>query len=131
MSIEIEWDDEQKTIIRYTFLPGWTLEEFHSLYNRPSEMLHETGTELLGIIIDDSRDSMPPQAATLAFARTVREGRSPIVIVGVNPAARILLDAARKGYKSLRPLFYANTLDQARKILQAYAEKSDDPPETD
>jgi hypothetical protein len=124
MSIQIEWDNEDKTIIRYTFLTGWTTREFHELYDKPSEMVAESFTQLIGIIIDDSRDSMPPQETVLAFGRTVREGRIPLAIVGVNPAAGILLEAARRGYQSTRPIFYADSLDQARKILQDYAEAS-------
>lgn len=122
MSIQIEWDNEEETIIRYTFLPGWSVEEFHDLYNKPTEMLAEAQTELIGIIVDDSHDAMPPSTAVLAFKRMMQEGRSPLVVVNINPAAHILLEAARASSKSNRPVFYADSIPQARKILQAYTE---------
>lgn len=131
MTIHIEWDSTEKNIIRYTFLSGWTIEDFHLLYDKPTEMMKETSVELIGVIIDDSRDSMPPRKAILAFGRTVREGHLPIIIVGVTPAAKILLESARRGYKSVRPLFYADTLEQAREILHTYAEQSQDDSEGD
>lgn len=122
MSIEVEWDNEDKTIIRYTCLAGWTVEEFHQLYNMPSEMIIENRAKVIGIIIDDSQDAMPPQHAVLAFSRLMRDGRLPIVVVKANATARILLESARTGSKSERPIFFADSLQQARKILQAYSE---------
>lgn len=122
MSIEVDWDNEDKTIIRYTCFAGWTVEEFHQLYNKPKEIIEESSTKVLGIIVDDSSDAMPPQHATLAFNHMMREGRLPIVIVKINPAARILLDAVRKSAKTERAIFFADSLEQARKILQAYSE---------
>jgi hypothetical protein len=131
MTIYIEWDDEEKTIIRYTFFSGWTIEEFHRLYDKPTEMIEESSAELIGVIIDDSRDSMPPKKAILAFGRTVREGQLPIVIVGITPAAKILVESARRAYKSVRPLFYVDNLEQARKILQNHAKQADNSSDED
>jgi len=125
MLIQVEWDNEDKTIIRYTFFAGWTVEEFYSLYNKPGEMLTETNSEVLGIIVDDSRDAMPPQHAVLAFRRALREGRLPIVLVKISAAAKILMESAQKSDASERPIFYTDSLEQARKILQAYSERLD------
>jgi hypothetical protein len=85
-------------------------------------MLAESGTKLVGIIADGTGDSMPPPDSTLAFNYSVREGSLPMVIININPAARILLEAVKASSKASRPIFYAESLQQARKILQAYIE---------
>lgn len=125
MSIQVEWDNEEKTIIRYTFSAGWTIKEFQEAYKKPREMIAISGTTLIGIIADDSEDSMPPQDATLAFSRALRNGRVPTVVVNISPASRILLEAARTSSKANRPVFFADSIPQARKILQAYTEGLD------
>jgi len=123
MNIEITWDDEAKTIIRYTFQPGWTLTEFHEVYHEARKMIQESPNRVSGIIVDDSRHAMPPKDALMAFRRTVKEGTLPIVIVSIGHTGRILMKVVESAFQKERPIFYVETLDAARTLLQDLAAK--------
>lgn len=51
MSIEVRWDNDEKTIIYYTFHQGWTFKEFHEVYAEVYEML-DTVNHTVHAIVD-------------------------------------------------------------------------------
>ena len=122
MNIVIEWDDDAQTIIRYTFQEGWTLTEFNAVYNRASEMRKESPNRVIGIIVDDSQHARPPKNALTAFRRTVKEGKLPMVIVGIGHMAKILMEVAEGAFKKTRQIYYTETLEEARDILRGLAD---------
>jgi len=121
MHIEVDWDDVEKTIICYRFYAGWTLTEFHRAFHIATEMVQKTDQRIIGVIVDDRKDATPPKNALMAFRRTVREGRLPIALVGLNRNAKILMDVAEGAFNPKRPIFYVDTFEEARAELRKFA----------
>lgn len=117
MGILVEWDNAERTIIRYTFASTWTVEEFFEAFPVADHMIREANTRIVGIIVDDSREIIPPKGAMTAFKQTVRIGKLPIVFVGASMASRSMMEILSKTYHSARPMYYVATLDEARVIL--------------
>ena len=38
MSVQVAWDNHEKTIVRYVFEGKWTWDEFYPAYNKAIEM---------------------------------------------------------------------------------------------
>lgn len=117
MSILVEWDNAERTIIRYTFASSWTVEEFFEAFPIADRMIREANTRIIGIIVDDTLEIIPPKGAMTAFKQTVRIGKLPIVFVGASMASRSMMEILYKTYHSIRPMYYVATLEQARDIL--------------
>ncbi|MCU0511325.1 MAG: hypothetical protein MUE40_02020 [Anaerolineae bacterium] len=122
MTIQVEWDNPEKTIIRCTFPPTWSLEDFMAAFPVADRMLHESQTQVTGIIVDDSQELMPPRGALTAFRQTMRRGRLPVVFVGANSASRTMMDMLQSAYQGKRRFFYVATLAEARQVLARLAE---------
>ena len=117
MSILVEWDNDERTIIRYTFAAEWTVEEFFDAFPKADQMIRASRTRIIGIIVDDSREVIPPKGAMTAFKQTVRIGKLPIVFVAASMASRSMMEILYKSYRGNRPMYYVPTLEQARLIL--------------
>ena len=117
MGILVEWDNDARTIIRYTFASEWTVEEFFEAFPKADHMIRASSTRIIGIIVDDSREIIPPQGAMSAFKQTVRIGRLPIVFVAASMASRSMMETLYKSYRGNRPMYYVATLDAARHLL--------------
>ena len=117
MSILVEWDNEARTIIRYTFATEWTVEEFFEAFPKADHMIRAANTRIIGIIVDDSREIIPPKGAMTAFKQTVRIGKLPIVFVAASMASRSMMEILYKSYRGERPMYYVATLEEARQIL--------------
>ncbi len=121
MSITVEWDNDEQTIIRYTFFQYWTIEEFFEAFPIAGQMIKTAKTQVIGIIVDDSQEIIPPQNAMTAFKQTVLRGTLPIVFVGANLASKTMMQTLQKAYQGKRQLFYVQTLAQARQLLHELA----------
>ena len=63
-------------------------------------------------------DSRPPNGLVLAFKRSLLGGTLPVVIVNPDELSRSLLAMLQTIYKGrTRPVYYAATLDEARRLL--------------
>jgi hypothetical protein len=123
MNIDVDWDDDSQKIIRYTFHPGWTLTEFHQVYDSVADMIRQAPGRVYGVIVDDTMNAPTPSGAIRAFSRTVQEGKLPLAIVGMNHVARVLMKVVEGTYHGERQIYYAKTLDEARAALRHGAEK--------
>jgi hypothetical protein len=126
MPITVEWDNPEKTIIRYTFSSQWSVEEFFDAYPVADRMMQASATRVIGILVDDSAELIPPKGAMNAFKQTVRRGTLPIVFVGANLASKTMMETLQKAYKGTRQLFYVETLEEARRIFAALAANNAD-----
>jgi hypothetical protein len=117
MGILVEWDNDVRTIIRYTFASEWTVEEFFEAFPKADHMIRAAQTRIIGIIVDDSREIIPPKGAMTAFKQTVRIGKLPIVFVAASMASRSMMEILYKTYHSDRPMYYVRTLEEARRVL--------------
>jgi hypothetical protein len=121
MPIEVVWDNDEKTIIRYVFGNHWTVQEYFDAYPVAGRMMKGSEAHVIGIIVDDSAEIIPPKGSMTAFKQTVRSGRLPIVFVGANLAGKTMMQMLQRAYKSKRQLFFVDTCDEARAVLRDLA----------
>lgn len=88
-------------------------------------MVKASQTKLVGIIVVDNPEFVPPKGVMTAFKQTVRRGKLPIVFVGTNTASKTLMQTLQKAYQGKRPMFYVKTLEEARQILQELLAKQE------
>jgi hypothetical protein len=119
--IELEWDDSEKTIIRYTFFDPWTWDEYYATNPKRDRMFTETH-EVIDIILDFRKGNhLPPQAMT--HLRKVGSWDSPqrgvVIILGVHSMLQLLANIMSSLYpqsalKMPRP---AKDMDNAHRII--------------
>jgi len=125
MGIDVIWDNEAKTIIRYVYDGRWTWEDFDKA-RALAVQLEDTVPHQVDAIVDVQKSSVLP-TGTITRAREVG-GTAPVlnpkegisVIVGAGAFVRSIYDVLRKVYPELirrRGLFFAKSLDEARAII--------------
>jgi len=119
--IELDWDDAEKTIIRYTFFDPWTWDEYYAT-NPKRDMMFAEAHQVIDIILDFRKGThLPPQAMT--HLRKVGSWDSPqrgvVVILGVHSMLQLLANIMTSLYpqsvlKMPRP---AKDMDNAHRII--------------
>ncbi len=70
MPIEIQWDDEAKTIIRENYLGQWTWDNFFTMSNQAAEMM-QTVDHRVDILANMKDGIMPMSGASMSNSRKV------------------------------------------------------------
>ena len=70
MPIEIQWDDEAKTIIRENYLGQWTWDNFFAMSNQAAEMM-KTVDHRVDILANMKDGIMPTSGASMSNSRKV------------------------------------------------------------
>ncbi len=126
MGIEVRWDNEAKTIIRYIYDGRWTWEELDGARDAAAK-LEESVSDRINVIVDVQNSKLLPngtisrarQVATTAPASHPKEGIT--VIVGAGAFVRSIYDVMHKVYPEIiqrRGLFLAKSLDEAHSIIE-------------
>jgi hypothetical protein len=125
MKIQIVWDDAARTILRHTYQPGWTLDDYHHLVDVNHEMLMSVD-HCVDIISDftDSRTT-PTQ---LISAMTHMENRLPryeqvSVLVQAPFFIRIMVESGlrlMKGRNQRVAVRFATSLEEARFYIEQF-----------
>lgn len=127
MPVNIEWDNDDQTIVRMEMVGHWTWDEAYAGAERGYAMLQSVEYEV-GVIIDFSRSAgLPPNA--LPNARRMIQRRHPrtglTVFVGANTLFMALWNVFAKVYTLFaqkQNSIFAATVAEARRILeQRYA----------
>ncbi|MBI5666843.1 MAG: hypothetical protein HZC41_02455 [Chloroflexi bacterium] len=122
MSVTIEWDNDNHTIVRMEMVGSWTWDEAYAGAERGYTMLESVGYEV-GVIMDFSRSAgLPPGA--LANARRMIQRRHPrtglTVFVGANTLFISLWNVFAKVYTLFaqkQNSVFAPTVEEARRML--------------
>ncbi len=119
--ILLDWDNPQRTIIRYTFEDPWTWEDYYATNIKRDQMFSSTD-QVIDIILDFRLGKhIPPQAVT--HFRKAASWDSPqrgvVVVIGVNVILQALANIMINVYpqaasKAPRP---ARDLDDARRMI--------------
>ncbi len=124
MHIQVEWDNEEKTIIRYTFRPGWDWNELITAFQQVDALMdivdHKVDT-----ILDFTLTSLMFPKDALSFSRRALENpRHPninnTVVVGnrfVKSLADVVFSIAPKSAKRWN-LQVAQTMEEAYELLE-------------
>ncbi len=123
MSVEVEWDNPERTILRYTVIGHWTWEEFYAARDHARVLADEVAQTKIDAIIDIRIGSMFPRNSLTHF-RDMPEDAHPklengtVVVVENSLFVRTLMDIMRRANRTAMENFHrARSLDEARAIL--------------
>ncbi len=122
MEISVEWDNQEQSLMRWTFPTHWTWQDYDTAQRTANGML-KTVPHKVGIIGDMRATVLLPRNAIAVYHSTLAKlpaNRGRIVLVGPSGFVREMVAIFRKLYprKSYDFLFvFANTLEEAREIL--------------
>ncbi len=122
MGVTVQWDNPEKTIIRFNYDAHWVWDDVHHAVDIAFVMIEEIEHEVASIL--DMTDSlgMPPNA--LAHARTLTRHQHPRiamqVTVGGNRFVKLMTDAFVRMYGTLGgrvSTYFVNTVEEARYLI--------------
>ena len=103
MSIDVRWDNADKTIIRWQFNDNWTWDDYYGAL-QISRQLCRQATYIVDIIVD-MRDSktLPNNVFTHAqnALQTSSLNSGSIVVIGINPLLRSAYSAFKRLYDTM------------------------------
>src|ERR1700753_2205408 len=80
MNIQVSWHDEAKTILLYTYLEGWTAEEFYETFGQAAHLVKESPNRLRGLFTDCTQDGMPPRNIMARYIKGIQHGTMPTAL---------------------------------------------------
>lgn len=124
MGFQVEWDDTDHSIVRYTIFGRWTWDEFYVARDQARKMVDTVAHDRVNVIIDLHSGNLFPQNALLHFRKMPSESHpkfanSTIVIIENNLFVDSLMNIMRRVNRQAMQNFYsARSLDAARTLLQ-------------
>lgn len=127
--IQLDWDDSQKTTLRYTFVDPWTWNDYHAT-NIKRDALFASVTHMVDIILDFTDGKHIPSQAMTHFRKAAAwddPKRGVVIVVGVNMMLQALANIMISVYpqaalKTPRP---AKDLEDARRMIRDIQSKRD------
>ncbi len=119
MPITVQWDNDQKTTIRYEFAGRWTWEQLFAANDERDAMM-KTVDYRVDLIADLRNTMVVPPGAASQFKRIAqaRAGTGVTVVVGANRFMQIMLDVFKLVQRqSESALATAGSLEEARALL--------------
>lgn len=120
MSFQIEWDNPECTLLRYTVSGHWTWEEFYSARVEGRQMIDQVDADRIDAIIDLRYGSLFPQNALFHFRQLPGEvppklDNGVVVIVQNNLFVSTMIEVMRRiNPHAMRNFYSARSLEQAR-----------------
>lgn len=123
MPIEVQWDNDERTIMRVDYPEAWSWEEMYDAQTLGKEMADEIGHPY--DVIHDLRKTthLPPGA--FSNLRRIMSRMHPLnrgnVYVGMNPFIRAVWNSFSIVYSTLsrsKKFFFADTPNHARIVLE-------------
>jgi hypothetical protein len=120
MGVQVVWDNDEKTIVRYIFEERYTWDEFESAGRQHIEMMKTTDGPV-GVILDYPKNVMPPMYA-LSIGREHVSRRDPrnylIVVSTTSLLLRGLIGLFRRFYpKESEQIMLVASVEEARTLL--------------
>lgn len=121
MAIHVDWDNTEKTILRYSFPSDWTWEDFFDALKQAKALI-DTAPGEVGVIMDGKSNEMrfPPYMLTnfrKALENCHKKTRAIVIVVDSGFLRVIVNMLVRIANKSGQVLRMADSLDEARKIV--------------
>lgn len=120
MNIQVGWDNDEKTVIRYDYGKGWTWDDFRNAVDTSNKMFAEV-EHTVDLIANFEKGTAPPMGALGRFKYaqdTMPKNGGTIVVVGGGFFISTLVSAFSRIYKGMSDnLMVADSLDDARKRI--------------
>ncbi len=120
-NIEINWDNDDKTVMRYTYQGQWTWQEFYGVMEQSHQMM-DTVDHPVDILVDMRASAQIPQGAVTQFRR-IANVRHPntgtIVAVTEARVARMLYDIFATVFRPIASRYHiVQTIDEAYAAIE-------------
>jgi hypothetical protein len=120
MSITVQWDNQEHTLLRWDFVEPWDWDDFLAAQKASNDLISSV-PHTVHIIGDVSRSHHLPTGAIARF-RTYKRDDPPnagrVVIVGASTYIRTIVETFRGMFPKTGGNFtFANSLDEARSQL--------------
>jgi hypothetical protein len=120
MAITVDWDNDEKTTLRYIYTGRWNWDEYNNAVSRAHELV--AGIDYpINVIADFSESRLMPDLAISGFKKSLET--NPInfniaVIVTTSELLLRLLGAFRRMYRRIGDkVVTVKTLDEARAVI--------------
>ena len=121
MPIDVNWDDDAQTVIRYEFWSPWTWNEYRQAIDRAWELAgsvsHPTDT-----ITDMSASRLLPEGLFRNVKQSVveiPESTQTVVLVGGGLFVETMLNVIKSVYRNAASKFFVvETVEEARVLIQ-------------
>ncbi len=125
MGISVQWDNVDRTSLRYVYEGRWTWDELYRAVSEGNAMVGSVPHKVY-IIIDVTHSSLIPQNALSQGMRVNAESPANMglrIVVGANAFLRTLADVAAKVFGATQGgklnMRLVGTLDEARALIAA------------
>ena len=119
MNIQVSWDNDEKTIIRFDYGKGWTWDDF-SEANEIVQKMYAEVKHPVHIIANFEDGAFPPLGALEKFREAQEDmpDDAVVVVVGGSMFITTLVSTFSRIYKALsKTLMVADSLDNAREKI--------------
>jgi hypothetical protein len=121
MPVKVEWDNEEKSVIRFTYTGNWTWDEFYIHVKEANEMMDSVDKTCVSIV-DMSKGSRLPANASIHIRNIIRQSMSHnnsgiTVFIKAETIVKMIIDALRMNYPDIKDFsnfMYAKTVEEAR-----------------
>lgn len=135
MSVNIEWDNPQKTILRYDIAGHWTWDELREGRQTVFRIMDEAEAQIIYAIIHFTEGKLKMPKGGMEHFRELVNYSHPkaglTVIVGANWLMQSIAGTFRSAYTSITgrsvAFEYAGSLAEARRIIQGDLQTSTQP----
>lgn len=134
MSFVGQWDNEEKTIYRYTLRERWTLDEFLKESERGLNQLRGVNHPVHVLILIEGKLHLPPGLlrALMNMQQAIAENRALIVLVGLDHIIGTLINLLRSVAPPIfRAVHHVDSLEDAYDLIRAHQMGSTDAPNGD
>ena len=126
MGINIQWDNEQQTIMRFDLDPHWTWDELFAAKKQAHELVSMVSHKTVTIIDAPHTTALPPNL--LLNARSALRNNHPntlvVIFVATNPFILSAFNTMSGFLRSIAlRLEFAPTLDEARSRAYQYLDR--------
>ncbi len=120
MSIQVYWEDDEKTILRYDFEGDWTWDELYTVFNQGVDMASAVDHRVDAIA--DMRHSGRIPGHAISHLRTIADRQTQNVnlriIVTTNTFILTIYRTGAKVYRQIPRYFQVvGTIEEAHKII--------------
>lgn len=121
MGIQVLWDNDEKTIIRYIFDADWSWNDFFNAF-RQAKALIDVETNDVGVIMEATRPVLHFPPNFLTHMKKALKGRHPrtkiVVAIIRNPFARTIVQSLMKitGHDG-KLIHICDSVDHARTLI--------------
>ncbi len=129
MALNAAWENRDKTIIRFTLMPGWNWDTLHAVLDRAAKIAYQVERRL--DIIVDVRDIAPQPIGDLLrpaaqetgqeFTKRVMLLDHHVAIIGAPQYIRAMYNRFHLGCTTaIASVHFASTLEEARAVVHVH-----------